>query len=261
MHRVLGFALLMAAASMPAHADNLLGVAPLRLILTDAKTSDLITLTNRSEGPHTYKLVTEDQVMNAEGGIVQKDDFPYSAKRMLRFMPRTIKLEGGQRQNVRVMAIMPDGLANGDYHTHLIFQEVNEEKPAGVSSTEGLKIAMGTLYNIGIPVVLQHGKIESSLKLNAAEIGTKQDKPAVTIVVDRNGNGEAAGTIQVIDKATQANVVQPDTVHIYHEADRVTLNLPVSPKVDIASLKGKPLEVRLLNDGKVLATLDVKGTF
>lgn len=211
-------------------ADNLLAVAPFRLILSDDKTNDLLTLTNRSEHARTYKLVTEDQVMQPDGNLVQKDNFEYSAKRMLRFMPREITLQAGQRQNVRVMAMVPDGTPAGDYHTHLIFQEMKQGAVVSDSGVDqGFRIDMQNLYNVGVPIVVQHGKVESGLVLTDAKLGTnKQGQPVVNVEIARTGNGEATAMVTVVDKTSHANATPPRNMHVYHEVDTVTLAMPLS---------------------------------
>lgn len=251
-YKILVAALLITLSPL-AHADSLLAIAPLRLILSDAKTSDLLTLTNRSEKTRTYKVVLTDQVMNEKGVIVQADSFPYSAKRMLRFMPRQVTLEPGQRQNIRVMAVTPEGLADGDYHTHMIFEEQKPEMETEVSQTTELKVAMESVYSVGVPVIVQHGKLSSALKLKNATASEVNGQTVVNIALERTGNAEASGLIRVIDKASQANLASPRMMHAYHEVD----NLTVTMQLNAAVAAGKPITVQLVNDGKILGEQDI----
>lgn len=246
-------ALMMVMVCGHAHADNLLAIAPLRLILTDVKPSDMLMLTNRSDATRTYKIVVEDQVMTPSGSIIQQDGFAYSAKRMLRFMPRQVTLGPGQRQNIRVMASAPADLATGDYHSHMIFEEQKPE-PTGDAANAQLKVAMESVYSVGIPVIVQHGTVDSSLKIGGAVMASKNGRAIVNVTMLRTGNAEASALVQVVDKASSAAVGQSRMLHMYREVE--TMEMDMALPAD-GSANGKALSVRLVNDGKILQEMDV----
>ena len=223
--------LLMVSASVS--ADALLFVSPLRVEMKPGEDSAVITITNKSDTTRRYKVEMTDQVMNAEGVVETAETFPYSSKRMLRFMPRRVVLEAGQRQVVRVMARRPADLPDGDYHTHLLFEE---EQPAatasaGVSGTEaakGLTFALGTTYGVAIPLMVQHGVVSSSIALTDARLKqTVEGKPTdVLAAFHRGGNAEASGMVTVTSGDT--NLVTPRRVRLYREVDDVVITLPLN---------------------------------
>jgi hypothetical protein len=223
---IIGMALMMLAGQV--QAEGVLAVAPLRLMLGSKTNSDVLSLTNRSDKTHTYKLVMQDQVMQADGNIVAQEGFGFSAKRMLRFMPRQVTLKPGERQNVRVMAMIPEGAAEGDYHTHLIFEQQKDVvEVSGTSVDKGLRIELGNLYSVGIPVIVQNGAMTGKLKLLEAKEVTTNGKTSVNVTLARTGNSEGSAMLIVVDRATGEKVSSPRNTHVYHEVDAVTVNVPV----------------------------------
>lgn len=253
MRKLILLALLVAAA-LPAHAEDILGLAPLRVVLSDTHTNEVMSLTNRSKRTRTYKVTTQDQVMDAQGNLTQQDTFAYSAKRMLRFMPQKVTLAAGQQQAIRVMAMLPENLPAGDYHTHLIFDEVptdTDPSATNISVNQGFKVNMETAYSVGVPVVIQHGKINSNLTLlSARAVEDKQGQPVIEVTLRRDGNAEASGLLKVT-RADNSMVTAPRTMHVYHEVNTVVIQLPLLPaaKMPLAQLQQAGLTVMLQKNG------------
>ncbi len=262
---VTGSMVLALAGMASAQAENLLGIAPLRIFLSDTKTSEVLTLTNRSQKELTYKVVMEDHVMDEHGNIIKREDFPYSAKRMLRFMPRQITLQPGQRQTVRVMVTPPEGLAEGEYHTHLLFDEV--VKPTAAEQAEidagksGFKMKLQAAYSVGLPLIYQRGKVESDLQLKGGKLVVqKNGRPAVQVTLARSGNGEASGLVRVVEAGNDSvNLVPQRNMHVYREADMVTITMPIKDDVQasLQALQSKKLQVRLEREGREPLVADV----
>lgn len=226
-------ALMMAAA--PAFAEGVLYVSPLRVEVKPGEQTTTLSVTNKAAITKRYNVTSLDQVMNADGVTETVDNFEFSAKRMMRFMPRRIVLEPGQRQLVRVMIRRPGGLPDGDYHTHLLFEEEQPSVSASVSETldKGFKLNMGAIYSVAIPVVIQHGDVTSTIALGDVSVVRKAENGApngyILAVVNRGGNAEATGFLTVKsadDKMT--DLVSPRRVRVYREANTVNLRLPLN---------------------------------
>lgn len=252
-------AVLIATAS---HADSLLGVAPLRVYVTDTKTNELISLTNRSNDVRTYKISMLDQVMDGNGNMRATDTFPYSAKRLLRFMPRQVTLQPGEHQSLRVMVMPRADLPEGEYHTHLIFDEVPIKRKAEAAPEPGLKIKMENQYSVGIPLIYRHGKVQGSLKLEGADLRVgKTNKPEFHVRLQRTGNGEGYGVLRVLEKGTKGDgLILPRKTYVYREVDKLALTLPLNDKEtsSLQALQHKDLQVHLDVEGMEPQILDVK---
>ena len=72
----------------------------------------------------SYNLSLQNIIMNENGQTVRVDTFDYSAKRMLRFVPRQFDIAPGKKADCFViMARFPEGTQDGQYHAHLEFLE------------------------------------------------------------------------------------------------------------------------------------------
>lgn len=237
---------LMASVMMvaPAFAEGVLYVSPLRVEVKPNEQTTTLSVTNKSAGTKRYNVTAIDQTMTADGVTQTVDNFEYSAKRMMRFMPRRIVLEPGQRQMVRVMIRRPNGLPDGDYHTHLLFEEEQPSVTASVSETleKGFKLDIGAVYSVAIPVVIQHGTVSSSIALGDVTVNRAPENGApkghILAVISRGGNAEATGflTIKTADDK-MTDLVSARRVRIYREVDKVGLKLPLNEFG--ANFKGK----------------------
>lgn len=222
---------------------SVLFVAPHRLIITPGQKAETISVTNKSDRARRYDLSMIDQAMTERGVTqrVEEGKFPYSVKGMVRYVPRRFNLEPGQSQVVRVVVERPKDLADGDYHSHLLFREV----PLSRKSKEDLQkereqaektvsFEIRTLYGIAVPIVVQHGKIASDIALDQAALSKGGKRPALTVGFTRSGNAEASGKLSaeyVAPGAKPVPVVEAQWIRMYREADRITktfdlVNLP-----------------------------------
>lgn len=232
-------------------ADSLLFVSPLRVEIKPGETTSMVTVTNKSTQTRRYRVEMTDQAMTPLGVTETVETFPYSSKRMLRFMPRRIVLEPGQRQVVRIMARRPDGLPDGDYHTHLLFEEEQAAATATAAASpttgeSGLKLDMGATYGVAIPLVVQQGKLESALQLGDVQVARDSaGKPHSLLVgFSRTGNAEATAMLKVTDGPT--DLITPRRVRIYREVDNVVITVPLLPA---AATRQGPATMTLLADG------------
>ena len=220
-------------------------VSPVRLIFDPSTTTSTMTVSNKTDATKYYEVTMLDQVMTATGGIQQLDTFDYSSKRMLRFMPRKIVLAGGERQIVRVMAKRPDDLPDGDYHTHIFFNEVSAPVSATlpvsgseISPSKGPQFKVTTNVTVGIPVIVQHGIVSSSLSLISASVAPLPadaepgTPPTLLISLQRLGNAEALAylTVTAGDMASPTALLRPRQMRVYRERDDVTVRIPLEPE-------------------------------
>lgn len=237
-------------------ADTMLFVAPLRVEFDPAETTEVITVTNKSDQTKRYQVILTDQAMTAEGVTQTVDTFPYSSKKMLRFMPRRVVLEPGQRQVVRVMARRPADLPDGDYHTHLLFEEEQPSLHAAEASGKegGFKLDVGAIYSVAVPVVVRAGKLESSMELLRTELKPASDKAPAHLLAafKRHGNAEASGFLTVTAAKGGQELIAPRMVRLYREVDDAVLTLPLTAAGE--TYKG-PAVVRLMGSADKDATV------
>lgn len=253
---LLGAVALVAPPAAAQLEGSVLFVAPHRLIITSGQKADTISVSNKSDRERRYDLSLIDQIMTEKGVTKRIEDgssFEYSVKSMVRYTPRRFTLKPGESQVVRVVVKRPSGLADGDYHSHLLFREVPlsrkdkeklQEERALAEKTVSFEIR--TLYGIAVPIVVQQGNIASDIGINDISLNGKKQ---VSINFARSGNAEASGKLSaeyVKGGSKPVTVIEPQWIRIYREAGRVTKTFNLKDLPSGAS--GGKIVVRLMRD-------------
>ena len=86
---------------------------------------------------------------------------------LIRYAPRQLRLEPGRPQTIRILYRRPGELAEGEYRSHLLFQEIPKvaPTPAQGEGPSGLNMQISALFGISIPVIVRHGDLEASARL------------------------------------------------------------------------------------------------
>lgn len=209
---------------LPAYAEKVLFLTPTRILLNDEKKVEVMNITNLSNIARAYKISLQDQVMIEKGYTVPVDSFEFSAKRMLRFVPREFVLEPGDRQTIRIMSRLKPNTPAGEYHTHIKFSEdvsqrhkINPPKP-----DQQVSISAPLAYETLIPAVISHGDVNVSIGVKDAKIlkNPKTGKYEVSMYLTREGNGQGIAyldTYYVAPDGTSAVVTPRRTVYLYRE--------------------------------------------
>jgi hypothetical protein len=216
----------------------ILYVSPNRVTLAPQTDIAVLNVSNQSDEERRYDLTMVEQIMTNEGMTARVDQFEYSAKRMLRFVPKRFTLKPGERQTVRVMAKRPANLEDGDYHSHLLFREIpvgkqtKEELQAERSDENKAQFDIRAVYGVAVPIIVQKGTLSSEMHLgNASYVPAADGAPAhLAVELLRSGNAEASSRLlAVYHPASGEDVVLADNlwIPIYREVDNVTKRFPL----------------------------------
>lgn len=221
----------MCATSLTTFADEMIAISPIRVEFQPNQSIQTVTLSNRDSKPQRFKISAADQVMDAEGNTRDAETFEYSAKKLIRFSPRQIEVAPGGRQNVRIMVTRPQGLPDGDYHTHLLFTQeqiplaelpVSETKPDS-KPARGARMSLSTIFDVAIPLVVQSGKVSSSVVLNTLVFETRPEgKRILKGNFTRVGNAEGKLFVRVVNSKGE-NLVTPKIVRLYREVNTANI--------------------------------------
>ena len=225
--------------------DSVLFVAPTRLEMGPKDRIKTVVVTNKSERARRYDINIIEQEMNEQGLTETVEQFKYSAKSMLRFVPKRFTLEPNERQVVRVMVRRKANIEDGDYHSHMLFREVPvrpEKKKELIDTTkQQASFSIPALYGLAIPVVVQQGNIESDVKITDAKLINNE---SLAISFDRSGNAEGTGRITV--EYGGKSIAQRQWIRIYRERDTITRLV----KLDVpegVTLSGGEIKIDLLD--------------
>lgn len=225
--------LVLASATVEAQGAAI-AVAPTRILVTPNQRAAEAAITNNSDKTVRYKVELVDLVMGVSGTTREVSGSAYSVREMVRYMPKVVTLGPGKRQTIRIMVERPEGLADGDYHSHMLFNEVpmkpgvsgTEVDQDGVAKEQAFSVDIGMSYSMGIPLVVQQGMVSSSVALISASLVRDGSGTAtgVSTTLTRSGNGE--GVTSLVLEANGKQVATPRTVRIYREVDQVEIYTP-----------------------------------
>ena len=211
-----------------AHAEKIHLVMPMRVVMAPGQNTTTMTLMNRGTEKRAYEISMTDVVMQEDGPTRRLDTFDYSAKRMLRFVPRRTELAPGEMQTVRLMVRRPSDLEDGDYHTHIQFKELLSDSGAEKSKEEGkgFRVNLETQYAVATPVVVQHGDVTGELRIKGVDKDATTDKK-LKVKMAREGNSEGNGVVRVFRKTPGGleKIAHDLTTRIYREINNRTFSI------------------------------------
>lgn len=243
------------AGSIPvkkAVADEMLFVSPTRITLDRKQRVETIRLHNKANSRRVYDIIASDIVMTEEGHTTETESFDYSAKRMIRFVPRRVDMQPDERMVVRIMFRPDASVSGGDFHSHLFFKDITSEvlqaeaqnrteeekrddaKEKEIAKETGeVRIAAALAFSIGIPVVVSYGNSTTDIAFEKADLTVQSERPVVTLSLKRNGNGQGLAymdTYHIKPDGSKERVKPPVKIRIYREIDRLkkAIQLPKS---------------------------------
>ncbi|MFN3701505.1 MAG: hypothetical protein ACK4VI_08300 [Alphaproteobacteria bacterium] len=252
-----------AFAPIPSAAQSdssVLFVAPNRLVIAPNENTTEINVSNKSDVQRRYDITIVDQIMTGDGLTQRVDTFEYSAKRMLRFVPRRFTLEPGGRQVVRVMATRESGLPDGDYHSHILFREVplaiqDRKEVEEQRSESSVQFEIRALYGIAVPIIVQAGNVVSDIDIGDVSFVPASEGTQAHLAVEliRTGNAEASGSLitRLSKGDLQDHQIAQNWIPIYREVDRVVRRIPLTSLPQGVTLQGGRVTLELTKDNRV----------
>ena len=204
---------------------NLL-INPTRVVFNPTDRTTDITLINISQTTNTYRIEWVEKKAKSAGGYddltpATVANFPIASS-MLRYSPRQVTLGPGEKQTIKMAIRRPEGLANGEYRSHLVFKALPPmgplapEKAAGAEEASSMKVNI--MLTFAIPVVVKQGALNYQVSMDDAAITYNPTSKAgsVTVNMSRSGTNSVIGNIdaywtptggkeQVIGKAGDFN--------------------------------------------------------
>ena len=186
--------------------------------------------------------------MEADGNLVPTEQPAAEegfAGELIRYAPRQITLDPGVTQTVRVMFRRRPGMKEGEYRSHLLFQQVPEATAlsGGEAGGSGLSLQIQAIFGVSIPVLVRHGELQASGRLTDAKAVRLQDgRQGLSLKVERAGNKSLRGNL--IAKLGEREVGRINNLAVYLSTPSrsVVMALATEPG---ESLSGKELSLHL----------------
>lgn len=189
-----------------APAGSGLLVTPTRLVFEGRKRSAELTLINRSDETATYRIAFREMEMTREGGleIVEGEEPPWSAERLIRYSPRQVTLGPHETQTVRLQLRLPAELADGEYRSHLELRyvpppsEAAARKPPTEEAAE-FQVRLVPLYGVALPIIVRRGDPVAEVSLEDVELiaGSDGEPDQLRLVIRRQGDRSVYGDLSV----------------------------------------------------------------
>ena len=151
-------------APPPASAPGLL-VSPTYVLLDGRTRSQALLLSNRGVSPETYRITIVNRLQKSDGQLVETDkpgDGEGFASTIVRYAPREVVLPPDKPQTVRLLLQMPANLPDGEYRSHILFQQIPTAKPTDDVSTTvapGLSVTIRAVFGVTIPLIVRKGAL------------------------------------------------------------------------------------------------------
>lgn len=250
------FAFLVVAVSpMSAQADGYLFVSPQRLDLNRQTKIGQLHLVNKSEKKKTYSIKIVNYKMGQNGSLEIEKAMPNSAKKFLKYSPRRVTLEPGASQYVRVMARLPKDLADGGYHSHIEFTEVENahakaQRQKDIAENR-VSFSVSAAYGVAIPVFVENGSADAEANISGASFEKKSNREGnLKVSLNREGNTSSYNLLEmnyVSASGERTSIATPARVGVYREVDNITREFKV-----------RLPEGKVFNGGKIeIAVFDI----
>lgn len=253
-------AIWLTTATTPVWAAGDLLVAPTRVVLDNARGTEVI-LNNIGAEPATYRVSLELRRMDEAGRLHEVPEGRATAAEtaalsMISYAPRRVVLPPNQPQAIRIGIRASQGLPDGEYRAHMLFRAVPEAVPAPSAPARGVAIALTPIYGVTIPIIIRQGAMSSSATIDnvrrcrqGADGGVASSgQPAFCFDLSRSGSGSTYGRVRVTKAGAKAPLLDVRGIAIYPELQRRTVVLPLQ-EAAAAALHGT-LKVEYLADSE-----------
>ena len=221
-----------------------------------------VSVINNSDKEKTYnvKLLHYKQVKDGSYVSVDKEEENNKfADSLLFFGPRRFTLAPRGIQTIKIQRKPKADLETGEYRSHILFQEAEDEKVATTEASttvKGLSFTITALYGVSIPVVVRNGELYSEVKIQNAKHVKNGENNLINVDIARSGNKSLRGDVLVKYQNKQIGLLKG--VNVFLSIDKRNISIPLSlGEFKESDLEGKTLSIEYVVDGKALDLAEV----
>jgi hypothetical protein len=179
-------------------------VAPHALFLGDRNRVGEVVLINQGGDPEEVELEFQygypasDSTGSVSIALFENPDpSEPSAAGWLRAFPRRLRLEPGQRQNIRVQASPPADLPDGEYWSRMIVtaRPVRDAPPVAEVDSGAVQAGISLVMRTITSVTYRKGNVETRVRLDSLSAEPTGDSLSVFVGLAREGNGAFLGSV------------------------------------------------------------------
>lgn len=236
-HSILALLFILFSFSL-AHAAPGIMLEPLRIEVPDGQRYAKVTILNQSDiDPVAYNISTLPLRMKEDGSLFEPE---VPTKRevltssMVRFSPRTAKLEPSGRQSVRIAIRKPPNLPDGEYMTYMRVGPIDTPESVAPKKALPAKASSMTIemkVGMRIPIIIYQGASTTKSSVSAVRVRrTSNGTPFIDLKLDRTGNRSSyVGTsVYSINNGQKKLIASKMRTVTYFPLTSRTLSLPIN---------------------------------
>lgn len=169
--------------SAPLFAQGNLLIYPKRLVLDGKKKSEKLVLSNTGKDSAVYNISFIEYKMN-EGGELQsvnkEEPGLKFASPYVRIYPRTVTLGPSESQILKVQTYNTEGLADGEYRSHLYFRAEKDNTALGTKPKNekdpAVSVKLEAVFGVSIACIMRKGEDKTTVSISDILYSKSKDK-------------------------------------------------------------------------------------
>jgi hypothetical protein len=225
-------------------------VSPTYVLLDGRTRSQALLLSNRGVTPQTYRITIINRLQKSDGQLVATDkpgEGEGFASAIVRYAPREVVLPPDKPQTVRLLLQMPANLPDGEYRSHILFQQIPTVRPSEDAATEvapGISVTIRAVFGVTIPLIVRKGTLSASASLSDLHVVHPADEQSgLALHLNRAGSRSLHGDL--IAEVDGSLAGQLKNVNVFLSTPYRELVIPLSTKGD---LKGHRISVKFAEE-------------
>jgi fimbrial chaperone protein len=212
-----------------AFADLL--VAPTRVSFEERDRTEQVVLINSGTVKRTYRLEWKEQTANEFGTYSPVTDTNFhSASSFIRFSPRQVTLNPGDRQVIKLMKRKTGDMPDGEYRSHLKFVILPQQSELeNQNDAEGVSMKLHLFLSYTIPVIIKKGEARVNPTIDELSVSKDtNDKLELKVAMSKTTDYGAVGNIVAYFKDSSNNLTKLallNSVNFFHEQTTRTVKL------------------------------------
>ncbi|MGB9151813.1 MAG: hypothetical protein WCD70_01870 [Alphaproteobacteria bacterium] len=262
-------ALVLAPQAQAGSAD--LTLSPTRVIFDNGERYATVNIKNSGDAIGRYHIEIADTAMQPNGGVKLMDEGargPYSAIDYISISPRSMTLNPGDYQAVRILVKNQEAMTEGEYRSALKVTMTESDVNAGTNQpkSDAAGIVLKPKLVMAIPLIIRHGASSYHVSIDSAKLevsGGKSAQPQAHIAFSFDGTRSVVGDVKIThtdDNGKDSVLKFFPGIAIYRGIAKINIDVPLEIPEGVDIHKGKTTVSYLAQDsegGGVLAQRDV----
>ena len=248
----LATALALIATGLAPSATSEVLIAPTRVELDRSERSSELVVVNKGSEEAAFRVSVENRRMRLDGSMEPAETAladELFAKDFIRFSPRRIILEPGERQTIRVSAMLNAELEPGEYRSHLRLMAAplsagRTLESATQTESDSLSIQLVAIRSITIPIIFRLGELSAEVEIEEMDLRPSDNEGETVLVarLTRTGTRSTYGDIKIYVDGQKEPVYFARGIALYTPNTERDVMLPL-PDAVRNSLAGKDIRI------------------